>query len=106
MTLAETASYQDDEQNINFDPFFCFLKWQNNPKYDNLSRNFYIYLTASGEGGSTQVVSLTAFSQFFLTPSLMMFLDFRLKQNSVKNAKKQVPKTEGNLCVSMFFLKD
>ena len=25
-------------------------KWQNNPKYDNLSRNFYIFLTASGEG--------------------------------------------------------
>ena len=34
---------------------------------------FHIFLTASGEGegGSTQVVSLTAFSQFlFLTPSL------------------------------------
>ena len=34
-------------------------------------RNFYIYLTALGEvrGGSTQAVSLTAFSQFFFSPS-------------------------------------
>ena len=48
--------------------FFSFIKWQNNPKYDNLSRNFYIFLTAWGErggGGSTQAVSLAAFSQFF-----------------------------------------
>ena len=49
----------------NFDPFLSFIKRQNNPKYGNLSRNFHIFLTASGEGGSTQAVSLTAFSQFF-----------------------------------------
>ena len=50
-----------------FWPILSFIKWQNNPKYDNLSRIFYIFLTASGEGegGSTQAVSLTAFSQFF-----------------------------------------
>ena len=56
----------------NFDPFLSFIKRQNNPKYGNLSRNFHIFLTASGEGrgGSTQAVSLTAFSQFFLNPSL------------------------------------
>ena len=29
-----------------------FIKWQNNPKYDNLSRIFHIFLTASGEGGA------------------------------------------------------
>ena len=52
---------------------FCeiltFIKWQNNPKYDNLSRIFHIFLTASGEGegGSSQAVSLTAFRSFFLT---------------------------------------
>ena len=51
----------------NFDPFLSFIKRQNNPKYGNLSRNFHIFLTASGEGrgGSTQAVSLTAFSVFF-----------------------------------------
>ena len=55
----------------NFDPFLSFIKWQNNPQYDNLSRNFYIYLTASGEGRVWgQPKHLTAFSQFFLTPSL------------------------------------
>ena len=57
----------------NFDPNLSFIKRQNNPKYGNLSRNFHIFLTASGEGrgGSTQAVSLTAFSQFFfLNPSL------------------------------------
>ena len=54
----------------NFDPFLSFIKRQNNPKYGNLSRNFHIFLTASGEGrgGSTQAVSLTAFSQFFFEP--------------------------------------
>ena len=31
---------------------------------------FHIFLSASGEG-STQAVSLTAFSQFFFTPSLI-----------------------------------
>ena len=41
-------------------PILAFIKWQNNPKYDNLSRIFHIFLTASGEGGSTQAVSLTA----------------------------------------------
>ena len=45
------------------------IKWQNNPKYDNLSRIFHIFLTALGEGGreggSTQAVSLTAFYEFF-----------------------------------------
>ena len=52
----------------NLDPFLSFIKRQNNPKYDNLSRNFHIFLTASGEGrgGSTQAVRLTAFSQLFL----------------------------------------
>ena len=52
---------------LNFDPFLSFIKWQNNPKYGNLSRNFHIYLIASGEGrgGSIQAVSLTAFSQYF-----------------------------------------
>ena len=51
----------------NVDPFLSFIKRQNNPKYGNLSKNFHIFLTASGEGrgGSTQAVSLTAFSQFF-----------------------------------------
>merc|ERR550517_2303045 len=34
----------------NFDPFLSFIKRQNNPKYGNLSRNFHIFLTASGEG--------------------------------------------------------
>ena len=34
-----------------FDQFLSFIKWQNNPKYDNLSRIFHIFLTASGEGG-------------------------------------------------------
>ena len=34
----------------NFDLFLSFLKWQNNPKYGNLARDFHIYLTASGEG--------------------------------------------------------
>ena len=49
-----------------FWPILSIIKWQNNPKYDNLSRNFYIFLTASGEGGgSTQAVSLTAFFPFF-----------------------------------------
>ena len=39
------------------------LKWQTNPKYGNLSRNFRF---GGGEGGgSTQAVSLTALSQFF-----------------------------------------
>ena len=43
------------------------MQRQNNPKYGNLSRNFHIFLTASGEGrgGPTQAVSLTAFSQVF-----------------------------------------
>ena len=61
----------------NFDPFLSFIKRQNNPKYGNLSRNFHIFLTASGEGrgGSTQAGSLTAFSQlFFLNPSLSKVL--------------------------------
>ena len=51
----------------NFDPFLSFIKRQNNTKYGNLSRNFHIFLTASGEGrgGSTQAVSLTAFPSFF-----------------------------------------
>ena len=35
-----------------FWPIFIFIKWQNNPKYDNLSKNFHIFLTASGEGGA------------------------------------------------------
>ena len=34
----------------NFGPFLSFIKRQNNPKYGNLSRNFHIFLTASGEG--------------------------------------------------------
>ena len=34
-----------------FWPILSIIKWQNNPKYDVLSRNFYIFLTASGEGG-------------------------------------------------------
>ena len=46
---------------------FPFIKWQNNPKYDNLSRNFHKWLTE--RGGSTVSVSLTAFYVFF-TPSL------------------------------------
>ena len=59
----------------NFDPFLPFIKWQNNPKYGNLSIIFHIYLTASGEGagggcGLTQAVRLTAFSHFFFNPSL------------------------------------
>ena len=37
----------------NVDPFLSFIKQQNNPKYDNLSRIFHIFLT--------QAVSLTAF---------------------------------------------
>ena len=55
----------------NVDPFLSFIEWQNNPKYDNLSRIFYIFLTASGEGGegSTQAVSLTAFFPFFFYDS-------------------------------------
>ena len=32
-------------------PFLSYIKRQNTPKYGNLSRNFHIYLTASGEGG-------------------------------------------------------
>ena len=32
----------------NVDPFLSFIKWQNNPKYGNVSRNFHIYLTAWG----------------------------------------------------------
>ena len=46
-----------------FDPFFSFMKWQNNPIYDNLTRNFYRF---GGGGGG---VSLTTFPPFF-TPSL------------------------------------
>ena len=34
----------------NFDPFFSYIQRQNNLKYDNLSRIFYNYRTASGEG--------------------------------------------------------
>ena len=46
------------------------------PKYDNLSRIFHIFLTASGEG-STQAVSLTAFFPFFFddSPNLYPFHD-------------------------------
>ena len=54
-----------------FWPILSFIKWQNNPKYDNLSRIFHIFLTASREGGLTQAVSLTAFYEFFFTPSLI-----------------------------------
>ena len=41
---------------------FPFIKWQNNPKYDNMSKIFHIFLTAlvEGEVGSTQAVSQTA----------------------------------------------
>ena len=65
----------------NFDPFLSVIKQQNNPKCGNLSRNFHIILTALGEGrgGSTQSVSLTAFSQFFFwTLPLVIFTFFRL----------------------------
>ena len=37
-----------------FWPILPFIKWQNNPKYDNLSKNFHIFLTASGEGGGSK----------------------------------------------------
>ena len=40
-------------------------------KFVSKVENFHIFLTASGEGGSTQAVSLTALFPFFLlTPSL------------------------------------
>jgi hypothetical protein len=28
----------------NLDPFLSFMKWQNNPRYGNLSRNFHIHI--------------------------------------------------------------
>ena len=48
---------------------------------------FYIYWTALGEGrGSTQSVSLTAFSHFFLTPSLTWFISYLLQEKLVQTA--------------------
>ena len=49
------------------DGIISFIEWQNNPNYDNLSRNVYIYLSKReggrwGGGGSTVSVSLAAFS--------------------------------------------
>ena len=91
----------------NFDPFLSFIKRQNNPKYGNLSRNFHIFLTASGEGrgGSTQAVSLTAFSQFFfLNPSLKKWLNISFPECfadrlSSPNMKPDSVKTrDGNPC--------
>ena len=78
----------------NFDPFLSFIKRQNNPKYGNLSRNFHIFLTASGEGrgGSTQAVSLTAFSQFFfLNPSLRTLLQSEKSHIKVKRRCRWTP---------------
>ena len=53
-----------------FWPILSFIKWQNNPKYDNLSGIFYIFLTASGEGGRPKRSAWPLFPSFFLTPSL------------------------------------
>ena len=56
-------------------PFLSFIKWQNNSKYDNLSRIFYISLTASGEGRGGRGVNPSGqpdrfFTVFFLMTSL------------------------------------
>ena len=59
----------------NFWPIFVLYKTANNPKYGNLSRIFTFTWPLRGRGGgSTQAVSLAAFSQFFLTPSLICLL--------------------------------
>ena len=52
----------------NVDPFLSYIKLQNNPKYGNLSRNFHIYLTASGEGrgGQPKRSAWPLFPIFFL----------------------------------------
>ena len=54
------------------------IKWQNNPKYDNLSRNFYIFLTASGEGGGVNPSGQP--DRFFPVFFLFTSLSFRSKK--------------------------
>ena len=66
-TCSKTGDFgvNPSAQSDYFSPFFLYINRLNNPKYGNLSEHFHIYLTAFGGGGSTHVVSLTAFLQFF-----------------------------------------
>ena len=75
-----------------FWPILYIIKWQNNPKYDNLSRNFYIFLTASGEGGegSTQAVSLTAFFPFFFLITSLILVIKNTRSNIILNPNHHI----------------
>ena len=56
----------------NFVPFFSFIKWQNNPKYDNLSKNFHIFLVKQAQYMVAKVVQEESFLLFQRAQKLLL----------------------------------
>ena len=53
----------------NVDQFFAFIKWENKPKFDNLSRNFSQIADRKGRGGVVK-----CFFSFFISSLFPMEL--------------------------------